>query len=59
MHRGMLTPDQVRREIIPGIVDSAAILVLPQAVVKRLGFRLGNRVRVRYADGRRGQRREA
>lgn len=60
VRRGMLEPDQVRREIIPGVVDTgAAMLVLPQAVVKRLGLPLGNPVRVRYADGRRGLRREA
>ena len=60
MYRGLLPPDQVRRETIQGVVDSgAAMLVLPQAVVKRLGLRLGNTVQVRYADGRRVQRREA
>ncbi len=60
VRRGMLQPDQVRRETIPGVVDSgAAMLVLPQAVVKRLGLPLGNEVLVRYADGRRGRRREA
>jgi predicted aspartyl protease len=59
MQRGLLPPDQVRRETIQGIVDSgAAKLVLPQAVVKRLGLPLGNPVKVRYADGRRAQRRE-
>src|SRR6266404_5620820 len=60
VRRGFLRPDQVRRETIPGVVDSgAAMLVLPQAVVKRLGLPLGNKVKVRYADGRRAQRREA
>jgi predicted aspartyl protease len=60
MYRGMLQADQVRRETIPGVVDSgAAMLVLPHGVVKRLGLRLGNEVKVRYADGRRGRRREA
>ena len=60
MYRGLLPSDQVRRETIQGVVDSgAAMLVLPQAVVKRLGLRLGNKVQVRYADGRRAQRREA
>jgi predicted aspartyl protease len=60
MYRGLLPPDQVRRETIQGVVDSgAAMLVLPQAVVKRLGLRLGNTVQIRYADGRRAQRREA
>src|SRR5437764_11089155 len=56
---GTLPPDQVRREMIRGVVDSgAAKLVLPQAVVERLGLPLGNPVKVRYADGRRGRRRE-
>lgn len=54
MYRGLLPPDQVRRETIPGVVDSgAAVLVLSQAIVKRLGLRPGNQVGVRYADGRR------
>lgn len=60
VRRGLLPPDQVRRETIEGVVDSgAAMLVLPQAVVKRLGLPLGGTVQVRYADGRKGQRREA
>lgn len=60
VRRGMLKPDQVRREVIAGIVDSgAAMLVLPQSVVRRLGLPLGNEVKVRYADGRRATRREA
>jgi hypothetical protein len=60
MYRGRLPPDQVRRETISGVVDpGAAMLVLPQAVVKRLGLRLGGTAKVRYADGRRAQRREA
>jgi predicted aspartyl protease len=60
MHRGLLRPDQVRRETIPGVVDSgAAMLVLPQAVVKRLGLRSGGMVKVRCADSRRAERREA
>src|SRR5713101_372619 len=60
MHRGLLRPNQVRRETISGVVDpGAAMLVLPQGVVKRLGLRLGDKIRVRYADGRRAQRHEA
>jgi predicted aspartyl protease len=60
LRRGMLPAEQVRRETIQGVVDrGAAMLVLPEAVVKRLGVRLGNKVKVRYADGRRAQRREA
>ncbi|HZU34437.1 MAG TPA: retroviral-like aspartic protease family protein [Gemmataceae bacterium] len=59
-YRGLLPPDQVRRQTIPAIVDSgAAKLVLPQRVVKQLGLRLGNPISVRYADGRRAQRRQA
>jgi hypothetical protein len=58
--RGLLPPDQVRRETISGVVDSeASMLVLPQAVVKKLGLLLGDKIRVRYADGRTAQRREA
>ena len=58
--RGLLRNDQVRRETVSGVVDSeAAKLVLPQAVVKRLGLPLGDRIRVRYTDGRTSQRREA
>ncbi len=57
--RGLLPLDQVRRETIRGVVDSGATkLVLPQDVVKRLGLPLGGPVKVRYADGRRAQRRE-
>jgi predicted aspartyl protease len=57
--RGLMPADQVRRETIRGLVDSGATkLVLPQAVVKRLGLPLGNPVKVRYADGRRATRRE-
>jgi predicted aspartyl protease len=57
MQRGLLPPDQVRRETIQGIVDSGATkLVLPQAVVERLGLPLGNKIQVRYADGRKARR---
>ena len=54
---GTLPPDQVRRETIQGVVDSGATkLVLPHAVVKRLGLPSGDKVKVRYADGRQAQR---
>jgi predicted aspartyl protease len=60
VRRGLLPADQVRRRTVSGVVDpGAAMLVLPQAVVKQLGLPLGNKVRVRYADGHRAQRREA
>ena len=58
--RGLMPPDQVRRETIPGVVDSGAVrLVLPEAVVKRLGLPLGGPVPVKYADNRRGRRKVA
>jgi len=57
---GTLPPDQVRRETISGVVDpGAAMLVLPPQVVKKLGLAMGDKINVRYADGRRAQRREA
>ena len=43
----------VRREKISGLVDPGATrLVLPGAVVQRLGLRAGAPARVQYADGR-------
>ena len=55
---GALPPDKVRRMTIEGIVDSgAAMLVLPQTVVKHLGLPLGNTIKVRFADGRSEERR--
>jgi predicted aspartyl protease len=57
VRRGLLPPDQVRRETIQGVVDSgAARLVLPEAVVKRLGLPLGDSIPVKYADNRRARR---
>jgi predicted aspartyl protease len=56
---GRLPPDQVRRLSLSGIVDpGAALLVLPPAVVKQLGLPPGDKVKVRYADGRQAQRQE-
>ena len=57
--RGLLPKDEVRRETIKGLVDSGATkLVLPEAVVKRIGLSLGNPIKVRCAAGRRATRRE-
>jgi hypothetical protein len=57
MNRGLLPPDQVRRETVQAVVNSGATkLVLPQVVVKRLGLPLGDKILVRYADGRRVRR---
>ena len=60
VRRGLLPPDQVRRETIQGLVDSGATkLVLPQAVVDRLGLPLGDAVNIRDADGRQSRRKQA
>lgn len=57
---GDLPVAEVRRETIRGFVDSgAALLVLPQAVAKRLGLQVGRTTNFRDADGRRARRREA
>ena len=57
VRRGLLPKDKMRRETIQGVVDSGATkLVLPQAVVKRLGLPMGNKINVRYADGREARR---
>ena len=57
VRRGLLRSEQVRRETISGVVDSGATkLVLPLALVKRLGLPLGDPIKVRYADGRCVQR---
>jgi clan AA aspartic protease len=57
---GHLPPDKVRRLSVRGVVDTGATrLVLPQAVVDRLGLDIADQVSVRYADGRRGERQMA
>jgi len=58
--RGSLSPESVRRLAVQGWVDTgAARLVLPQAVVDRLGLTISDQVAVRYADGRRAERQMA
>ena len=57
---GDIRPEQVRRQTIRGVVDCGATkLVLPLAVVKQLGLPLMDKIKVRYADGRMAERREA
>jgi predicted aspartyl protease len=57
---GLLEPDKIRRQTISGVVDpGAAMLVLPQSLVKELGLPMRNNIQVRDADGRRAKRREA
>ncbi len=54
---GALEPAKVRRARIRGVVDTGASdLVLPGAVAKQLGLHKGEKIRVRYADGRRAIR---
>jgi len=54
---GTLNPAQIRRARISGVVDSGASeLVLPEKVVKELGVPKGERIKVKYADGRRATR---
>jgi predicted aspartyl protease len=57
---GHLAPAKVRRKIIKGTVDpGATLLVLPLAIAKELGLPIKKqKVKVRYADGRRGLRSE-
>ena len=58
--RGLLRTEQIRRKTMPGWVDpGATMLVLPKAVANELGLPLTEPIRVRYADGRRAQRRGA
>ena len=57
---GHLDIEDIRKKTVRAIVDSGATrLVLPQAVVKELGLpKKEGKVKVRYADGRRGLRSE-
>jgi predicted aspartyl protease len=57
---GYLDAAKVRRKTIRALVDSGATrLVLPLAVAKELGLPLKkDKIRVRYADGRKGLRSE-
>jgi predicted aspartyl protease len=55
--RGRLAPQKVRRMKISGIVDpGAALLVLPESVVKQLGLPIQGKVKVQYADRRKANR---
>lgn len=54
---GTITPQQVRRLRIGGVVDSGAtFLVIPESAAKQLGVKNSGVVRVRYADGRTAER---
>src|SRR5437870_2648822 len=55
---GVISPKQVRRMKIRGVVDSGATrLVIPESVAKQLGLEKTGSVKVRYADGRTADRR--
>ena len=54
---GTLSADKVRRARIKGVVDTGASqLVLPAKVAKQLGLPHTDRIKVRYADGRKATR---
>jgi clan AA aspartic protease len=53
VHRGLLSPNQVRQTEIQGVVDTGAVrLVIPEHVATELGVREVDEIQVRYADGR-------
>jgi predicted aspartyl protease len=54
---GLISPDQVRRARIRGVVDSGATrLVIPESLARQLGLDTSGTVQVRYADGRTANR---
>ncbi len=54
---GAISPQDVRRMRIRGVVDSGAtFLVIPESVAKQLGLDICGAVKVRYADGRTAER---
>ncbi len=55
--KGLLTPDQVRRVTLQGVVDTGATrLVLPESAVNQLGLPPSGTATVRYADRRSASR---
>jgi len=53
VRRGLLEQKKVRRKKIKGVVDPGATgLVLPLAVVRKLGLPVSGQTQARYADGR-------
>jgi predicted aspartyl protease len=54
---GLISPEQVRRTRIRGVVDSGATrLVIPESVAQQLGLEISGTTKVRYADGRTAER---
>ncbi|SRR5579871_1916077 len=49
---GVITPEQVRRATVRGLVDSGATrLVIPASVANQLGLKAKRSTKVRYANG--------
>lgn len=54
---GLISPQQVRRARVRGVVDSGATrLVIPGVIAQELGLEISGDVTVRYADGRSAER---
>jgi predicted aspartyl protease len=54
---GLITPNQVRRVRVRGVVDSGATrLVIPASIAQQLGLETAGSAKVRYADGRTADR---
>jgi predicted aspartyl protease len=54
---GLITPDQVRKVRVRGVIDSGATrLVIPAAVAQQLGLETVASAKVRYADNRVAER---
>ena|SRR5438552_14057250 len=54
---GVISADQVRRARVRGVVDSGATrLVIPESLANQLGLEISGSTKVRYADGRTGER---
>ena len=54
--QGRIAEEAVRRETVPAIADTGAVmLALPEDVVARLGLPMVREISTMFADGRRGQ----
>ena len=57
LEEGVFKPEQVRKVIVSGMVDTGATrLILPQSVAKTLGLKIVGNTTVQYADRRRAVR---
>jgi predicted aspartyl protease len=54
---GLITPEQVRRARVRGVVESgAAHLVISASIAQQLGLEISRSTQVRYADGHTAER---